>query len=354
MIFFLVKKYHDYTVGNFLQTWARSLIGKIQIMSYEDCAFCTRLHRGTYVFTDFERLSDPQIALVKSIAPQVVAAGCKVLNFPDRVQDRYQLQTKLHAKGINQFRVFRAEEDLSTVKFPVFVRRISDHMGKTSPVIENANDLVRELAERKARGETNVIIVEKIDVRGADGLFRKYGVFRCGDRLVTRHLYFSPQWLQNIPDLIDDDKVAQEAAYMHENPHLDQVREAFEIAGTEYGRMDYGVVNGKIQVWEINTNPMMMAAPYKIDPRRLPAQARATEKAREAIEAIDDGTAFDENRRENWFDLSIDPDLRIQLGVKRSDEALRWVGKALGRLSKAPGVREIVQTCQRARWLATR
>jgi hypothetical protein len=32
----------------------------------------------------------------------------------------------------------------------------------------------------------------------------------------------------------------------------------FELAGIEYGRIDYGLVGDKIQTWEINDNPIFM------------------------------------------------------------------------------------------------
>ncbi len=354
MIFFVVKKYHDYTIGNFLQSWGRDLIGKVAILSYEDCAYSTRLHHGTYVFTDFERMSSAQLELARHVAPQIEKAGCRILNRPERVLDRAALQKKLHDEGTNDFRVYRAEEDLAGVKFPVFVRRISDHMGKMSGLIESHDELQKELFLRKARGENDTLVVERIDIRSPDGMFRKYGVLRCGQELVARHLYFSQNWVQNITDIVDDEKVALEAAYMETNPHAEQIRRVFELAGTDYGRVDYGLHNGRVQVWEINTNPMMMAAPYRIEHRRLGHISKSTAKATAAIAALDDGVTFDETDRRNWFGIEVDPHLRSRLGVRPADHALRYVGKALGRISRMPGVKEIINTCQWARWLATR
>ena len=42
-----------------------------------------------------------------------------------------------------------------------------------------------------------------------------------------------------------------------------QLREIFDLAQIEYGRIDYGMLDGKVQCWEINTNPGLALAPKK-------------------------------------------------------------------------------------------
>ena len=44
------------------------------------------------------------------------------------------------------------------------------------------------------------------------------------------------------------------------NPHKEALRRAFEIAAIDYGRADFGLVDGRPEIYEINTNPMMHAA----------------------------------------------------------------------------------------------
>ena len=46
---------------------------------------------------------------------------------------------------------------------------------------------------------------------------------------------------------------------MRENPHAEAVREVFEIARIRYGRIDYGIRDGRLQTWEINTAPVLTA-----------------------------------------------------------------------------------------------
>ena len=50
-----------------------------------------------------------------------------------------------------------------------------------------------------------------------------------------------------------------EQNFVKENWSADVLRRVFEIAGIEYGRADWGIVGGKLQVYEINTNPQISA-----------------------------------------------------------------------------------------------
>jgi hypothetical protein len=68
--------------------------------------------------------------------------------------------------------------------------------------------------------------------------------------------------------------------------HVNELRKVFQLAGVDYGRIDYGVCHGRIQVWEINTNPVIIPRREKIDPRRLPAQSRSARQVTEALELL--------------------------------------------------------------------
>jgi hypothetical protein len=43
----------------------------------------------------------------------------------------------------------------------------------------------------------------------------------------------------------------------------------FARAGLEYGRIDYGLADGRLQVWEINTGPTLLAPDYFENERSL-------------------------------------------------------------------------------------
>lgn len=59
--------------------------------------------------------------------------------------------------------------------------------------------------------------------------------------------------------------LAEEHDYVEKNPHEGRLREVFRLARIDYGRMDYGMLDGQVQVWEINTNPTIRSG--KLNPR---------------------------------------------------------------------------------------
>ena len=54
------------------------------------------------------------------------AAGAKLLNHPQRTLKRYDLLTMLYEKGRNSFRVVRATDKTTPLKFPAFLREFRD------------------------------------------------------------------------------------------------------------------------------------------------------------------------------------------------------------------------------------
>ena len=102
-----------------------------------------------------------------------------------------------------------------------------------------------------------VVAVEFIDTADSEGLYRKYSAFRVGDQIVPRHVFFSREWMQKQADLTDPAYLEEERAYVETNPHRGAVLDVFELARIEYGRVDYSILDGRLQVWEINTNPSL-------------------------------------------------------------------------------------------------
>jgi hypothetical protein len=59
------------------------------------------------------------------------------------------------------------------------------------------------------------------------------------------------------PDETASALLDEELEYVKSNPHADVLRDVFRRARIEYGRMDYALLDGRVQVWEINSNPMI-------------------------------------------------------------------------------------------------
>jgi hypothetical protein len=70
------------------------------------------------------------------------------------------------------------------------------------------------------------------------------------------HIIFETEWLAKDGET-PKEKRDEENKYISENPHADKILEIFDIAGIAFGRIDYGILNGTIQTWEINTNPLL-------------------------------------------------------------------------------------------------
>ena len=60
----------------------------------------------------------------------------------------------------------------------------------------------------------------------------------------------------------------------------------FDLARIDYGRIDYSVVDGRIQVWEINTNPMILIPRDRDDPLRFAAHDRFGRAFNDALESL--------------------------------------------------------------------
>jgi len=291
MIFYLVTQRYADTIETYLGTWARAMAGRIGVIPYEKLPHLRALRRGTYIFSDVERLIAAQADLVGQVWTSLAQAGKGVrqLNHPQQSMKRYELLKSLHKRNINQFNVYRAAQVSQVTDYPVFVRLADDHQGSRTPLLNNRDELDQAILGAVMNGFDlqQLIIVEFCDVRGPDKLYRKYSAFRVGDRIIPRHLIFSEAWLQKTPDLIDKEKLAQERAYLEQNPHQQKLRKIFDNARINYGRIDYGMVEDQPQVWEINTNPIVIQATEKYHPDHLPHQEWFAQQIGPAFEAID-------------------------------------------------------------------
>ena len=66
---------------------------------------------------------------------------CIIFNHPNRSLRRYQLLKKIKDINVNRFNIFRLNDNLNALTFPVFLRRENDHHGSLSDLIHNTEDL---------------------------------------------------------------------------------------------------------------------------------------------------------------------------------------------------------------------
>jgi hypothetical protein len=269
VIFYLVTPAGHGTV-EYVSSWGPAPNSRMRYLLYDDLRRIRSLATGTYVFTDLERLSPPQLQLARQLWQTLSEAGSATrrVNDPSRVLCRFDLLQRLFAEGSNRFRAVRANESfhvLGSLRYPVFVREEKEHTGNLTSLLYGPGDLTRQLRRLRLKGyyAKDLLVVEFCDTSDASGIFRKYSAFRIAGKVIPRHVLFSPHWHLKTPDLAHPQLEAERDEYLDGNPHEARIARLFELAGIDYGRIDYSVLNGELQVWEINSNPKVR----KLTPR---------------------------------------------------------------------------------------
>lgn len=293
MIFYLVSQDHSNTIYRYLSSWGKSLIPQIRPLPYEHLFRAKSLQTGTYIFSDIERLSPDRAEIAAQVWKDLSEASktVRILNNPTYSMRRYELLRTLYERGSNKFNIYRITECRIPQRFPVFIRGENDHTGSISPLLqtpEELEDAIREIVN-KGHSRENKVIIEFCDTSDEKGIFRKYSALIVGEKIIARHIFFSKNWMTKKPDLLDEEVLLEEQQYIKKNPHEEQLREIFHLARISYGRIDYGISNGVIQVWEINTNPVTLAAIDKKNDshlKRLSVHEHFAEQLTLALEAI--------------------------------------------------------------------
>ena len=291
MIYYLVTAEHSYTMESYLQSWGRKLIDRIQLLFYEELPKLRRLPAGTYIFSDLERLSPQQKAFAAEVWKQLAATGngVRLLNHPMRCVLRYQLLQALHESGQNDFRAVRATEARALDRFPVFIREENEHTGNINGLLRNQDEVDEALANLVTQGYSldSLLVIEFCETSDSTGVYRKYAAFMVGGTIVPRTLIFGHDWCLKVTDLGTEEMLREERDYREQNPDEPWLRKMFNLAGIDYGRIDYGLLGNKPQVWEINTNPMVLLLPKEYTPVHLPAQKEFARCIIPAFEALD-------------------------------------------------------------------
>ncbi len=267
MIFYLSKKHHQYTMRMRLRDlamplpWREELLRRLRLLSYEEAFRLKTLPVGSYIFTDLDRLNPEQTERAAILWYALRSSGhdLTILNHPVLSMRRLELLRQLRERGINDFDACRLT-DRRPLRFPVFIRCEHEHLGSLTPLLRSPGELDAAIEKLGADGTSrdDKIIVEYLDVADARGIYHRYGAYIVGARIFAGNLFFSRDWMvrRRLPEFAHGEFQAAGDEYVATNPHETMVRPIFALARIEYGRMDYAVVDGRIQVFEINTNPM--------------------------------------------------------------------------------------------------
>jgi hypothetical protein len=296
MIYYLVARRHVRTMHDFLAGCGKPLVGRIRILLYEDLfsGAPVRLPVATYIFTslgtDLGSRNPPsrERGMVGDLHRKLVEAcgPARVLNDPLNFMSRFELLRALERRGINRFAAYRIDGAEIPRRFPVFLREEFGTLWKTPSLLRDEAEY--QVAVKGAKKDKRLLAIEYRDTADSAGFYRKYGCFVVGDHIVPRHLFFSRDWWVKHVELCEPWMVREEWAYVESaDPHEALMREVASLANLTYGRIDYTMLDGRPQIWEINITPAMVTDPAMDFPVRSPVHENFTTRFAQALDAID-------------------------------------------------------------------
>ena len=288
MITYVAPRGEEFTLGYYLEDKGGPLTERIRFLHYEDLESATRLEAGAWIFAGLDRVSPAQRELADVVWRRLEASRLPVrlLNRPSRVLLRAPLLTALHEAGINDFRAVSPRERFGPLRFPVFIREKDAHTGTLTPLLNERTSLEGALTRLRLLGYDldELLVVEFLDTADADGIYRKYSSYCVDGAVIPKALRFSTEWMLKARfSFWDDAKVREQEEWAERNEWADQLASIFRMAHIDYGRVDFGVVDGRIQVWEINMNPTVTRGTGTNKPEAMKAMKAERAKVSEAF-----------------------------------------------------------------------
>lgn len=310
----------------YLERWAGDFRNHVELVSYDELFRSTTLPRCVHVFTDIDRIDpqDRERAAYLWMTLRQAAPSLELLNHPLLAMRRYELLRSLHETEINDFDVYQLTEARKPRRFPVFLRLEDDHLGPRSELLASQQELDAAVSELVAngKGRDRVIAVEFHAQKETDGLYRKYAAFYLAGAVLPRHLMIGPHWMvKDATRIRNESTLAEQRRYCEENPHAEWIASVFRLARIDYGRIDYGVVDGRPQVFEINTNPTILPGETV---EKTPHNLRFTAALTAAYEALEARNGGARGARE-LSSIAVEPPLR--------GRSARVIGGVLARLA---------------------
>ncbi|MBV7256686.1 hypothetical protein KCG44_07795 [Pacificimonas sp. WHA3] len=296
---FLVWRRHGRGFVNLLADWTPDLQGRIDILHYDDILKTQEISAHPLViFSDIDWLAKDELATAIRMADRLILDGHRVLNHPAAFVGRLPLLNRLHEAGFNEFKACRMTDlrSLSRLRYPAFARDEVAHSGALSGLVNGPVPLLSSVARRIVRhGTKGLLAVEYQNMADPEtGLIRKYSYMRVGDQYIPRHLFVSREWVIKYADVMSEDILQMEMDFIQSSDFLTQVKPVFRMAGIEYGRIDFSVrrSDGRLQVWEINSNPSIAPPRSDVGKNRIAPQELATRNLAKALIAEMDGAAI--------------------------------------------------------------
>lgn len=316
VIFFVSTAAHSYT---FRRLRGFPGVPRTSSYSYDRLFRSRRVPRGTWVFTDFDRLGPWELELAARAYRSLKSAGLTVLNDPAIACQRLTLLRRLRERGFNRFAAWSVEAGEWPDCYPVFLRAQSAHRGSFSGLLADRAALEAAIKERIDRGvpRHELIAVEYCAEPLREGLFRKLASYRVGAVMVAALCVHQSNWVAKDGEIgiAGQECYDDEYRIIEEDRHCAEVRPAFEIGEIEFGRADFGLVGGRPQIYEINTNPTIGILKQHPFPIRIKADKLFQAKFAAALARIDSpaggnpvriksSVLEEQRRRDRWMTKS--------------------------------------------------
>ncbi|HYI45241.1 MAG TPA: hypothetical protein VE174_07260 [Actinomycetota bacterium] len=287
VIFVLINSGGQTAFDNFLMDWAPGLNEHLRLITYKEAIKNPEVGDGTYIFTGLTEFTPAKMEAVTGYRNRLAECGksIRILNDPTTALTRFPLLRELHDRGYNDFNVYRSTDVTEIDRFPVFVRNERGHNGSLTPLLHNSDELQRAIEDIGGERD-DLLVVEFSDTSDETGLFRKFGAFLLDGRVIPCDLGISGHFVTKSNDPPTRRQQHELREFVKRGPDT-RVRDVFELAGIDYGRMDYSFRGEQMVVWEINTNPGLAWPPHKYDADDLPLQREILGSLRDAFKELD-------------------------------------------------------------------
>ena len=300
MIGYWTPRYGNFTIREYSKQRGSPIAHHFGLYEYEDISTTLTLSGPTHIFSAADQLTAAGQELVGVIFDSLTEAApdWRLLNDPRRTLLRQQFLHAASAAGLNDFRIHSATSDDSSIRYPVFLRERNRHDGPLTGLLDSPRAVRSALRALRLRGHRTreLIQVEFQDTSDNEGRFRKYSAFRLGDRIIRTHMMIGSSWsVKSDSNKASVESAMEEREYLCGQMHESWLRAVFDLAQIEWGRVDYGVLNGRPQAWEINMNPTigrrLGAGPRRDDEDVLKIKAEGRQhahaKLRDAFVALE-------------------------------------------------------------------
>lgn len=235
-----------------------------------------RLPRAVYILTDFDRLHPWQIEVAARFRHRLLDQGLTVLNDPRRFVPRASFLKRLYLEGINQFDCWLPAQGEMPERYPVFLRTIHAHRGVESDVLANEAEAMAALEAALADGRVicDLVFVEYAAQADPEtGKFRKHACYGINGKMIRALTVTEHNWVAKAGSVGAASEVnyQQDLAEHTQYPQTELMKHVFELSGVEFGRVDYGMVDGKPQIYELNSNPTIRWIKSHPSPTRIKA-----------------------------------------------------------------------------------